>query len=344
VAARDSRQFDLAVSRLFGELNASHLSFLPLRWPGEAGPAKGEKKTAHCGIVFDDKEPDPLAPLKVARVIDGSPVSEIASPPRPGEIVVRLGGKEVTNGSPLHEFLNGAVDNVVPIVIRDAKGRERTIEARGISYDRARQLDLKEREIQSRKLVAERAPGTAYLAVRVMNRQAMETLRVEVHRAADRHERLILDLRNNGGGREADRMLAMFTQVRHAITRHRGGPEGYPLDRLYVTPWHGPLVVLCNENTYSNSEIFCHAIQQTGRAPLVGTPTAGGVISAVKRRIPGAGDLQVPFRSWFDVETNDSLDLNGARPDHLVECGPADEDAGADSQLAKAIELIRASR
>jgi tricorn protease len=104
--------------------------------------------------------------------------------------------------------------------------------------------------------------------------------------------------------------------------------------------WDKPLVVLCNENTYSNAEIFCHAIQQAKRAPLVGTETAGGVISAVSTRITGIGKLQVPFRGWFHAETGVNLDHRGAVPDHPVPVSPADEARGADLQLAKALEVM----
>lgn len=151
----------------------------------------------------------------------------------------------------------------------------------------------------------------------------------------------MLDLRNNGGGREADRLLAMFTQLNHSITRSRGGPEGYPHARRVVSAWTKPVVVLCNENTFSNAEIFCHAVKDTGRALLIGNTTAGGVISAVKQSIPDAGELQVPFRGWYSKRSGQNLDLNGAKPDYAVDITPSDEDSGADPQLDKALELLR---
>ena len=135
-------------------------------------------------------------------------------------------------------------------------------------------------------------------------------------------------------------MLGLFCQPAHSITVPRDGPEGYPIDRRPSPAWNGPLVVMCNENTYSNAEIFCHAVKQIKRAPLVGIATSGGVISAVKTTIPDVGELQVPFRGWYHIESRKNLDLNGAQPDHRVEQTPADEDAGRDPQLEKALELL----
>jgi len=64
------------------------------------------------------------------------------------------------------------------------------------------------------------------------------------------------------------------------------------------------------------------------------------VISAVKAKIPEVGELQVPFRGWFHAQTGMNLDLNGARPDFPIDLTPADQDAGRDPQLEKALELV----
>jgi tricorn protease len=331
--ARDSRQFDRVVSQLFGELNASHLSFLRTPWPGETVKVPREEKTAHPGMEFKDARAD--GPLVVARVIAGSPVAKWVEP---GETVVRIGGGEVTNFTPLHKIFKGAVDRPLPAVIRDKSGRKRVIELRCISYARAQSLDAE----QSHAIANSRIPdGISYLAVPNMNRETFDRIECEVYQASLKSEGMILDLRNNGGGREADRLLALFCQAIHSFTLPRSGPAGYPYDRLAHAAWNKPLVVLCNEGTFSNSEIFCHAILETKRAPVVGVATAGGVISAVKAKITDVGELQVPFRGWFHARTGMNLDLNGAQPDLSVNLTPADQDAGHDPQLEKALEVIR---
>ena len=342
--ARTSRQFDMVVARLMGELNASHLAFHRKPWPGEQQAVTSEPATAHSGIVFDDRNPDPSAPLRVRRVLAGSPVALVGDPPLAGETVVRIAGLKVTNGTPLHELLNGREDSVIPVTLRNAQGKERVVEARAISYHRARLLDARAEVETAAETVTRKSPGTAYISIRDMSRKSLETLELAVHRMADDSQRLILDLRDNSGGREADRMLSIFTQVLHSHTLPRGGPKGYPMDRMRAPVWDKPLAVICNEVSFSNSEIFCHAVKHTGRAPLVGTRTAGGVISAVTVTIPDAGVLQVPFRSWFLTKTGENLDLNGALADHPVDLGPAEEDNASDPQLLRAIEVVEEIR
>ena len=71
------------------------------------------------------------------------------------------------------------------------------------------------------------------------------------------------------------------------------GP-GYPHDRRVYATWNKPIVVLCNQNSFSNAEIFAHAIKTLQRGKLVGVPTAGGVISTGARTIMDVGVLRLP--------------------------------------------------
>lgn len=337
-AARTSRQFDRIISRLFGELNASHLSFGRRSWPGEYKASGHEKKTAHPGIVFQPSME--RAPLTIARVIRGTAASRLRPRLQAGDTVLKIGGMQVDSHTPLHQLFNGADGASLPAVVRNKDGKERTIEIRCVSYTKIRFLDLSNQDSRSR-ILSRKAGDFTYLRVKDMKRATIDELEVEIYRAALQSNGMVLDLRNNVGGREADRLLAMFTQPEHAITIPRGGPRGYPHARRVVSAWHKPLVVLCNENTYSNAEIFCHAVKATERGKLVGNTTSGGVISAIKETIPDAGDLQVPFRGWFLKKTGKNLDLNGAQPDVRVEPTPADEVAHKDPALEEALRILK---
>ena len=65
------------------------------------------------------------------------------------------------------------------------------------------------------------------------------------------------------------------------------------------------------------------------------------MISAVEEIIPDLGCLQVPFRGWFDASSGTDLDGLGVVPEQLVALGPADEVAGRDPQLQRALEVLR---
>ncbi|RYD48864.1 MAG: hypothetical protein EOP85_02730, partial [Verrucomicrobiaceae bacterium] len=243
--ARTSRQFDRVVSQLFGELNASHLSFLRKPWPGETAVAKKEPATAHPGMVF--REDTTEGPLVIRRTIRNSPVAKLKDAPVRGETVIRIAGEAVTNRTPLRRFFNGAENKAIPVVIRGKNGTERVIELRCISYAKARSLDRQERTADARRQVR-KAGNFHYLRIPDMTRDTFDQTELELYRAALKTSGIVLDLRDNGGGREADRLLSLFCQPDHSFTVPRGGPEGYPHARRVNAAWNGPLVVLCNEH------------------------------------------------------------------------------------------------
>ena len=162
----------------------------------------------------------------------------------------------------------------------------------------------------------------------------------QIYAAGHGKSGLIIDIRDNSGGFITDHLLTVLCQPKHAVTIPRNGGPGYPQDRKVYASWHKPLVVLCNENSYSNAEIFAHAIKSLDRGKIVGVPTAGGVISAARDRILDAGTLRVPFRGWFLPDSGQDMEMNGAVPDVIVWPDPADLVAGKDKQLETAVQVL----
>ena len=98
---------------------------------------------------------------------------------------------------------------------------------------------------------------------------------------------------------------------------------------------------MCNQNSYSNAEIFSHAIKNLGRGKLVGVATAGGVISTGSATVMDVGTVRLPFRGWFVKDTGEDMELNGAVPDFIVWPEPNELPNGTDRQLSKAIEVLK---
>lgn len=98
--------------------------------------------------------------------------------------------------------------------------------------------------------------------------------------------------------------------------------------------------MLCNQNSFSNAEIFSHAVKTLGRGQIVGVPTAGGVISTGATAIMDLGTLRLPGRGWFVPGTGEDMELNGAVPHHVVWPEPGQLPAGKDVQIEKAVEVL----
>ncbi len=115
---------------------------------------------------------------------------------------------------------------------------------------------------------------------------------------------LVLDLRNNGGGRldEAIKVTGLFiTKGPVVMKRSFNGEIEEDWDRDPDVAWQGPLVVLVSRSSASASEIVAGALQSHGRAIVVGdeaTHGKGTVQAPVDLRntmriLPFSGPLQV---------------------------------------------------
>ena len=111
-----------------------------------------------------------------------------------------------------------------------------------------------------------------------MNEASFYKFEEELFAAGVGRDGLIIDVRENGGGSTTDHLLTALTQPQHAIAVPRGGKPGYPQDRKVYATWNKPVVVLCNQNSFSHAEIFSHAIKTIGRGQVVGVTT--GIVAS----------------------------------------------------------------
>ncbi|MFM2061986.1 MAG: hypothetical protein RLZZ507_1656 [Cyanobacteriota bacterium] len=154
----------------------------------------------------------------------------------------------------------------------------------------------------------------------------------------------ILDLRNNPGGllqagiEVARQWLDSGTIV---YTVNRQGIQGnFEASGASIT--QDPLVILVNQGTASASEILAGALQDNGRAQLVGETTFGkGLIQSLFELSDGSG-LAVTIAKY---ETPNHRDIHklGIKPDIVITQEPITRDqigTATDGQYQAAVELL----
>ena len=337
--AVDNYMFAQVVHLMLGELNASHLGFRPNSlYPTGSGQA-WQETTAHLGLRFDPQYKGPG--LRVRDVIRRSPADRLHSRVLPGEIVLSIDGQAVDPAMDLTAVLNGPLARDVVLGVKNAQGKTRRVVLRPISYAQARGLLYRQWVEQNRQQVEKLSGGKlGYLHVQAMNMSSFWQFQADLYAAGAGKQGLIIDVRENGGGFTTDHLLTALTQPVHALTVPRGGGPGYPQDRKVYATWNKPILVLCNQNSFSNAEIFTHAIQTLKRGRVVGVPTAGGVISTGSTTIMDLGRMRVPFRGWFVLRNGEDMELGPAWPDVVVWPEPEQLPRGKDVQLEKGVQLL----
>lgn len=157
---------------------------------------------------------------------------------------------------------------------------------------------------------------------------------------------VVIDLRGNGGGslREATELADLFMEGAVPFGRQtaRNGRSRLRRTPTQVEPgFTGVVVVLVNGTSASASETLAAALQEAGRARVVGTQTCGCVlVTNGPTRLPGGGELSV---SEFDYATPGGrrLEGEGVIPDEEVRATREDILAGVDRALERAIAAAR---
>ncbi len=334
---------------MLGELNGSHLGFYPPGSPGfvrfhppaaEAPSAKWSETTAHLGVRFQPDYPGPG--LKVRDVLPRGPADQKKGRLRAGEVILKIEDTAVEPDMDLTRVLNGPLPRDVYLRVRGTEGEERDVVLRPISYKLVPPLLYQAWLEHNRREVARAVRGTlGYLHISAMDPVSFSKFEEQLYAVGAGKDGLVIDVRENGGGNTADHLLTALTQPVHAVTVPRGGGPGYPHDRKIYATWNKPIVVLCNQNSFSNAEIFSHAIKTLKRGRLVGVPTAGGVVSTGAALIMDVGLIRVPYRGWFLVNDGEDMELNGAVPDPIVWPEPGQMPRGVDVQLTKAVQVLQ---
>ncbi len=351
--ARTSDEFNRVGNMLFGELNGSHLGMSGGSPTGGVSvPAPG------VGYLGIDAEPgDPSSPgYVVKRILIGGPADRATSKLLVGDVIISVDGESLAaTGAPMKDLLAAMAGKSGQETLLQVKraGAEAPVFLLIVPHGAGGEGDLRYLDtVRARREMVDKLSNNTlgYLHIRAMGGASVRDFERDLYAAAHEKRGLIIDVRDNGGGSTADILLSSLTAPRHAFTIPRGGsPEpppnaktptdAYPRDRRLIYGYTRPINVLINQNSFSNAEIFAHAIKTIGRGKLVGTATYGGVISTGGTTLIDGTAVRLPFRGWY-LPTGADMENNGAQPDVPVDQTPADEAAGRDPQLEAAVKEL----
>lgn len=152
---------------------------------------------------------------------------------------------------------------------------------------------------------------------------------------------IILDLRNNPGGYldGAVDIAGWFVKRGEVVVREK---ERDGRERLFKASGNQmfvnmPVVILINEGSASASEILAGALKDLRGIKLVGEKTFGK--GSVQTLLPLLDNsmIKVTIAEWLTPDGKQINDI-GLEPDYLVK---ASEEENSDSQLEKALEIIK---
>ena len=155
---------------------------------------------------------------------------------------------------------------------------------------------------------------------------------------------IIIDLRGNSGG-SPEVSLAMAgmlfdNETQLAITRTRKGDDYSYKTKPQKNPYLGPIAILLDEQSGSESEQIAAGLQEVGRAVVIGKTSKGKVMDGVGVELPTGAILIYPV-GQARTPKGVVIEGRGVIPNIEMTLTRAELLKGNDSQLEMAIEYIQ---
>ena len=345
--ARTTDEFDFVANMFIGHLDGSHLGVRSADTNGP-GATPNRRAQGRIGVATTPVE----GGRSVVSVLPDSPAA-LANPRiEIGDIITTIDFEPVDSSKPLEALLAGKIGQEVFVgytrqtkdAVADAKRVELGAILVPIAATEERALRYRAETLANAREVEQLSNGrVGYIHIQSMDQASLDRFERDLYAAAAGRDALLVDVRNNGGGFTADRLLASIDVRPHAYAIPREGDltrtTSYPQDRLFIQRYTMPMAMLCNEKSFSNAEITAHAFKTLRRGPLIGQQTAGGVISTGSESLVDGTTVRMPFRGWYLPDGTD-MEENGAMPDIVVMQTPEDESRAYDAQLARAVDEL----
>ncbi len=341
--ASTKEDFQYFFNVMLGQLDASHMGMR-----GGFNPKNTQR--VQTGLIGVELEPTANG-LRILRILDGSPASKPESRLYVGEVIQQVNGTKLEQTTNFYALMDEAAGERLLLEVLDTNGQSRELVIWPVANLGAQ---LYEDWVQERKRLTEKYSNgkLGYIHIRAMGWPSFERFERELMAAGYGKEGIVIDVRYNGGGWTTDYLMTVLTVKQHAYTVPRGATKNlkkehkqfqdyYPYgERLPLSAWTKPSIAMCNENSYSNAEIFSHAYKSLEIGTLVGKPTFGAVISTGGYGLIDGSYVRMPFRAWYVKGSDLNMEHGPAVPDIEVDLSPAYKTKGVDEQLKKSVDLL----
>jgi tricorn protease len=314
---------------MIGHLNASHTGVTTA--PPETPPLQ----TRHPGFTL---APDPSGFYKVAHLFKEGPADRDYLKIKEGDFIVGIDGHDLKTADNYWRYFTIASGSKFHFMVNDKPSKDGAWEVTiapvaGQAYgdlQYARWVD------ERRDMVTKLSNGDiGYLHIRAMDAPSLRQFQLDL--AANRTKKaLVIDQRFNGGGGIDQELLGILAgrQYQYTIGRDMGFQQPRPQN------FYGPMVVMQNERSASDAEMFPAGFKALGLGKVVGVPTMAAVIGTGAYTLLDGATIRTPGSGVWTA-TGQNMENYGVPPDVFVDNAPSDFLRGRDVQVEKAVEVLK---
>ncbi|RPJ85744.1 MAG: biopolymer transporter Tol, partial [Acidobacteria bacterium] len=329
----DADELNTVMNQMIGELNASHTGV-----SGGGGGREGpQAQTRYPGFEL---EPDAAGFYRVGHIWKGGPADFEYVKIHEGDYILAVNEQDLKSGDNYWRHLTLVPGRKLHFLVnsKPVKDGAWTVSLEpmaGSAYTDAQYTKW----VEDRRAMVDKLSGgeIGYLHIRAMNAPSLRQFTLDL--AKNRTKKaLVIDQRFNGGGGIDQELLSILVGVKYQYTRGRdaGLDVPRPLEAFY-----GPMVVMQNERSASDAEMFPQGFKDLKLGQTVGVPTMGAVIGTGSYTLANGASIRTPGSGVWTAR-GENMENFGVQPDVYADNTPEEFVKGRDAQIEKAVEVLKA--
>ncbi len=326
----DREELHNVISQMIGEMNASHTGI-----SGGGEPDRDAVQTRHPGFEL---APDAAGFYRISYVYKHGPADKDFVRLEAGDYLLAVNGEPLKSGDNYWRLYTMAPGRSFELTVNSKPSLEGawTTRVDAVSGNAFGTLQYEKWVEDRRQMVGKLSGGQiGYLHIRQMNAPSLRKFERDL---AGNHfkKALIIDQRFNPGGGIDQELLEILSQHQYQYTKNRGSVQITRPQRGFF----GPIVVMENERSTSDAEVFPDGVRTLELGKVVGVTTYGAVIGTGSFRLIDGSQLRTPGSGLWNVNGT-NLENYGVPPDVYVDNTPEDFLKGRDAQIEKAVEVLK---
>ncbi|HEY1792382.1 MAG TPA: PDZ domain-containing protein [Opitutaceae bacterium] len=336
-------RYDLTylVGEMIGEIHSGHTYV--------GGGDAPEAPSVPLGLLGAELSRDPQSrAYRIDRILPGenwtsgvrSPLTEIGVNVKVGDYILAVDGRPVRDMANIYASLVGKVDAQVVLRVNSRPSDEGARNVTVVPTGDVSPLYYLAWVEHNTAYVSQKTGGrVGYIHIPDMEFEGLDAFSQRFYPQLHK-EALVIDDRGNGGGfvspiviERLSRGLAMYEKPRNATAHNNPAALN-----------SGPKIVITDEFSASDGDIFPYRFRTLGMGKIVGKRTWGGVVG-IRATLPivDGGFLNKPEFAPYALDGKSwPVEGHGVDPDIVVDNDPSKEFAGTDQQLDRAVEEILA--
>jgi tricorn protease len=325
------------IGRFVGELSALHTSV-------RGGDRRSDNKNisvASLGATYSRDESNNGYRIDYIYKADPdypdekSPLDDPYLHVRIGDVITQVNGKDALSAIDMGALIRNQAGKQVRITLkRGATKRDIIVKPISSEYN----LRYRDWEYGNRKEVEVKGEDEiGYLHLRAMGSNDINQFYREFYPVFNKSG-LILDVRYNFGGNIDSFILEKLLRKAWMYWKGRSGESYWNMPYAF----RGHIVILVNENTYSDGEAFADGFKKLGLGTSIGMRTWGGEIWLnSQNRLSDNGLARAPMFGVYGDDGKWLIEGRGFEPDIQIDNLPHATFNGEDAQLDAAINLLK---